>query len=136
MMMRCASALSLLVILGACLGSLIALTLVVVRDAWFRVLGGRLEGREVLVGKRHLTVGASDACDVYLPGDAAVAQQHATVDRGKQGYVFTVDPAASPIMLNQQPLAPGASIVLQGGEHLRIGTTPLIFQLDGMEEAL
>lgn len=124
-----------LVILGACLGALIALTLVVVRDAWFRFMGGRLEGREVLVGKRLLTVGASDACDVYLPGDTAVASKHAQVERRKDGYVITVDPAASPITVNQQQLVPGASVVLHGGEHLRIGTTPLIFRLDGMEEA-
>jgi predicted component of type VI protein secretion system len=82
-----------------------------------------------------MTVGASDASDVYLPGDAAIASHHASVERRKDGYVFTVDPAASAIMVNQQPLAPGTSVLLQGGEHLRIGTTPMIFRLDGMEEA-
>ncbi len=124
-----------LVLLGACLGAMIALTVVLLRAAWVRMLGGRLEGREVLVGKARMTIGASDGCDVYLPGDSAIASQHAVLQRAPRGYTLTVTPGATPVAVDHQPLAAGASIALRGGEHLRFGSTPVLFRLEGDEEA-
>ena len=123
-----------LVLLGACLGAMIALTLVIGRDAWLRILGGRLEGREVLISKRRMTIGASDGCDVYLPGDPAIAAQHAVLDRTHTGYLLSIMPGTAPITVNQQRVASGARIPLLGGEHLRFGTTALLFYHSGAEE--
>lgn len=124
-----------LVILGACLGAMIALTVVLLRAAWVRILGGRLEGREVLIGKAQMTVGASDGCDIYLPGDDAIASQHATLQRTSAGYALMVETGSNPIVVNQQPVIAGTSVLLRGGEHLRFGSTPVLFRLDGDEEA-
>ena len=52
------------------------------RQAWVRVIDGPLAGREIILYRSSATIGSSPHCDVALPGDEAVAAEHAVLDLG------------------------------------------------------
>ncbi len=115
-----------LMLLGACIGWLIPLARQVLSRAELRVLSGDQAGlvREVTDAA---TLGSYDGCDLYLP-DPAMAWRHATVRRSGGGFTLEVLPQASaPATVDARPVAPGQSIALSGGEHIRVGETVIEF---------
>ena len=79
-----------LILIGACLGSIIPISVIVVgARGTLHVLGGRKKGLEVAVVDA-VTLGSYDGCEVYLPGDPGIDQKHARVYR-KSGQFFIED---------------------------------------------
>jgi hypothetical protein len=121
-----------LILIGACLGGIIPLSVEMIA----RVLGnGTLE---VLNGKRRGTVvsvidtttlGSSDACEVYLPGDPGIARKHAVVYKGAQKFFVRDLGSERGTSVGGQPVAaqpPGHA--LQSGAIIQIGQTQVLFK--------
>lgn len=111
-----------LVILGACIGLCVALVTTVM-SATLRVLSGRFEGRQIILDRREIRIGRSDALEVYLGGDPVLAPHHATLVREAGGYV--VRPAAGSVTVNGQPVTRNA---LKNGDELTLGNTRLRYR--------
>ncbi len=79
-----------LILIGACLGSIIPLTIfVAAARGTLLVRSGKRKGMEVAVVDA-VTLGSYDGCEVYLPGDPAIEKKHARIYR-KGGQFFIED---------------------------------------------
>ena len=58
------------VALGMCIGLLIGLAQVILKEAWVRVEAGFRAGREMILSKPEVTIGRAESCDIGLFGDA------------------------------------------------------------------
>ena len=68
-----------LVILGMCIGLLIGLAQVVLKEVWVQVEQGFRAGREMILSKPDTTVGRAESCDIGLFGDNKVEKMHARI---------------------------------------------------------
>jgi hypothetical protein len=117
------SALGLLLI-GACLGFIIPITLEIAREGMIIILNGRRANMEYsIIGQT--TLGSSDACEVYIP-DKSVAQQQAIIT--KTGGEFVIQNISNQFFIvNQATAQPGQSLPLQDGSLIQFGETRLKF---------
>ena len=97
-----------LILIGACLGALIPMTLTILAQGRLRVLSGPRSGLEVDV-LDAVTLGSYDGCTLYLPGDKAIARKHARVYRQDRRFFVTDLDSPGGTKVNGTPLAPGAS---------------------------
>ena len=73
-----------LVILGLCIGLLIGLAQVVLKEAWLKVESGFRAGREVMLSKDETTIGRAESCDIGLFGDNTIERLHARIQLQEQ----------------------------------------------------
>ncbi len=114
------------VALGMCIGLLVALTHVVLKDAWVRVEAGFRAGRELILSKEKTTIGRGEQCDIGLFGDNMVEKVHARIVQA--GGRYYVEDASSPsgTFVNDQPAA--GRVALRSGDRIRVGRSVLCFR--------
>jgi hypothetical protein len=116
-----------LLILGACIGSLIGVVEDILRAAWLMVLTGRQEGKEFTLAKAVVTIGSSERCDVALFYDEGVAARHAQISCRRGAFVLSGLPGSEGnIAVNSHVIT--GPYVLQNQDHITLGQTPLLFQ--------
>jgi hypothetical protein len=113
------------VALGACIGLLIGLAQVILKEAWIRVEAGFRPGRELLLTKPEVTLGRAESCDVGLFGDAAVERIHARIHRSGDAFVLSDAGTAAGTYVNDEPLRGPRQ--LQSGDRIRMGRCVLSF---------
>jgi hypothetical protein len=101
-----------MVILGMCIGLLIGLAQVLLKEASVRVERGFKAGREMMLSKAETTMGRAEGVDIALFGDMGVEKRHARIVMQKDRYVLMED----------QPAPQGGTFV--NGERV-YGPTPL-----------
>jgi hypothetical protein len=111
-----------LIILGACIGSLIALTEGILRRAWLKGLKGRLEGQTLTLSKALNTLGRDERCDIRIPGDSQVAGHHADILQTPQGFV--IEARGGQVLVDQQPIVRHP---LHSGNRIQLGQSVLAF---------
>jgi predicted component of type VI protein secretion system len=111
-------------ILGACIGSLLAVVSEIFVQARLLVLIGPKEGREYTLDRARTSVGSSDACDVYLPGDAGIERVHAYIQRDKNGLMIMPASPTARIAVDGQLIPPDGT-PLPDGARVTIGRTVL-----------
>jgi len=114
------------VIIGLTVGLMIGLVELLARDAWLRMTQGPLKGKEFLLFKDLMKVGASPRSDLYLFNDARVAQEHAVIRAVGENYEIEArDPAAHPVGVNGSTITRSR---LRHGDSVMIGQTSFTFQ--------
>lgn len=111
------------VALGACIGLLIGLAQVILKEAWLKVEAGFRKGREVILTKPEITIGRAESCDIGLFGDPQIEKLHARIRREGNRYVL-VDEEGSTYV--NDDLVRGSHL-LQSGDAVRIGKCVLRF---------
>lgn len=111
-----------LIILGACIGSFIPVTEIILRTAWLKGLRGKLEGQTLTLTKELTTLGRAETCDILIPGDLQVADHHA--DIGQTPHGFVIEARGGPVLIDQQPIT---QQVLQSGNKIQMGRSILAF---------
>jgi hypothetical protein len=114
------------VALGACIGLLIGLAQVILKEAWIRVEAGFKVGREKILAKERTTVGRAEACDIGLFGDNAIERLHANIIMA--GNRFFLEDAGTPsgTFLNERPVR--GRLPLHDGDMIRLGRSVLRFR--------
>jgi hypothetical protein len=115
-----------LMILGACIGAFTTLAVDILRKAWLKGVYGKLEGQTLTVTKAETTLGRGEKCDIRIPGDPTVAEQHAAILQTPQGFVL--EAREGPVLVNRQQVT---RQVLQSGMHLTLGKAVLAFYAEG-----
>jgi hypothetical protein len=111
--------------LGLCIGLLIGLAQVILKEAWLRVETGFRPGREFMLTKPETTLGRGESCDLGLFGDPAVEKLHARIVlRGKQ-YLLADEGTAAGTYVNEDRIA--EPVPLRSGDTIRIGESVLRF---------
>ena len=114
-----------MVILGVCIGLLIGLAQVVLKEAWLKVESGFRAGREVMLTKDETTIGRAESCDLGLFGDNTVERLHARIERKDNQYVLADVETAGGTFLNDKPVR--KSTPLRDGDVIRVGNSVLRF---------
>jgi hypothetical protein len=114
------------VVLGLCIGLLIGLAQVILREAWIRVEAGFRPGRELILSKGETTIGRAESCDIGLFGDNGIERLHARILLEGGGYVVTDAGSAGGTFLNGEPVT--APTPLHSGDAIQVGKSVLRFQ--------
>jgi len=113
------------VALGMCIGLLVGLAQVILKEAWIRVEAGFRPGREMILAKEKTTIGRAEACDLGLFGDNTIEKHHASILLAANRYY--VEDAGTPAgtFVNDQRVA--GKMQLKAGDAIRVGRSVLRF---------
>ncbi len=114
------------VALGACIGWLIALAQVILKEAWIRVEKGFRPGRELILTKPETIIGRSEGCDVGLYGAAGVEKVHARIVQSGADYLLVDEQTAEGTYLNGNRI--DGPTLLRAGDRIRVGDCELRFE--------
>jgi pSer/pThr/pTyr-binding forkhead associated (FHA) protein len=113
------------VALGLCIGLMVSLTQVILRESWLQVEAGFRAGREMLLIKPVLTIGRAEACDIGLFGDPDIERLHARILRQGDQFFLADAGSSSGTYLNDQRINGPAP--LRSGDAIRVGKAVLRF---------
>lgn len=111
--------------IGVTVGLMIGIVELLARDAWLQMLKGPLSGKEFLIFKDVVNLGASPRSDIYMFNDDQVADRHATIRASADHFELEAVTAGAPVLVN------GRSIErtrLQSGDEITLGDTVFVFQ--------
>ena len=111
-----------LIVLGACIGILIALVERALAEGALRVIAGRQEGREILLDKPRITFGHDERNDVYM-SDMGIAPRHAEIRAEGGGYAIV--PLNGTVLVNHAQVTHNA---LQPGDEIQIGAAQMRYR--------
>jgi hypothetical protein len=115
-----------MVALGMCIGLLVGLAQVILKQAWIKVEKGRRAGREMILNKDKTTIGRAEACDIGLFGDNQVEKLHASILLA--GNRYYLEDAATPggTYVNDRKVV--GRVPLSSGDMIRVGNSVLCFR--------
>jgi hypothetical protein len=113
------------VALGACIGLLIGLAQVILKEAWLKVEAGFRKGREVILSKPEITIGRAESCDIGLFGDPLIDKLHARIRVEGNRHVLIDEGSESGTYVNDEPVH--GSRPLRSGDSIRLGNCVLRF---------
>jgi hypothetical protein len=113
------------VIFGLCIGLLIGLAQVILKEAWIKVLSGFRAGRELMLSKDETIIGRAESCDLGLFGDASVQKKHAAIVLKNNRYMLSHIAEEGETYLNDQLVT--RPTPLKSGDEIRVGKSVLQF---------
>jgi hypothetical protein len=113
------------VALGLCVGLLIGLAQVILREAWVRVEAGFRAGRELLLTRPEIIIGRGEGCDIALFGDSEVEKQHARILLRNGRYLLEDLDSPGGTYLNGERI--DGQVALRGGDLIEVGRACLRF---------
>jgi hypothetical protein len=113
------------VALGMCIGLVVGLAQVILKEAWIRVEAGFRPGREMILAKEKTIIGRAEACDLGLFGDNTIEKHHASILLA--GNRYYVEDAGTQLgtFVNDQRVA--GRLPLKSGDLIRVGKSVLRF---------
>ncbi len=113
-----------LTVIGASVGAMIGVVELLARDAWLRMTQGPLAGKEFLIFKDLLHVGASPRSDIYLFNDPNVLAEHAVIRAVGDHYEIESRNQASAVLINGHPIHRSR---LRDGDQIGIGSARFVY---------
>jgi hypothetical protein len=113
------------VALGMCIGLLVGLAQVILKQAWIRVEAGFRPGREMILAKETTSIGRDEAADIPLFGDSGVDKLHARIVQDGDGFFLEDNATAGGTFLNDQMV--NGRTPLKSGDLIRMGKSVLRF---------
>jgi hypothetical protein len=113
------------VVLGMCIGLLIGLAQVILKEAWIRVEAGFRAGRELILSQTETTIGRAEGCDIGLFGDSGVEKLHARILHERGRYVLQDEDTQGGTYLNGEEI--DRPTTLRAGDLIEMGRSALRF---------
>ena len=114
------------VALGMCIGLLIGLAQVILKEAWIKIEKGRRAGREMILTQQWTTIGRAESCDIGLFGDNQIEKLHASIILAGNRYYVEDQKTPAGTFVNEQPVV--GRIPLNSGDRIRVGSNVLCFK--------
>lgn len=114
-----------LTVIGLSVGAMIGIVELLARDTWLRMTQGPLSGKEFILFKDVMNVGASPRSDIYLFNDPQVAADHAVIRSVGDECEIEARGATHPVLLNNNGVRRAR---LRHGDTVTIGRTTFVFQ--------
>lgn len=114
------------VALGLCIGLLIGLAQVILKEAWLKVEEGFRPGRELILSKAEVTIGRGEGNDLGLYGDPGVDKSHARIVQQGDRWLLVDYSAGGATYLNGQLIV--GPTPLCSGDEIRMGRSVLRFK--------
>jgi len=114
------------VALGMCIGLLVGLAQVILKEAWIKVEAGFRPGRELILAKELTTIGRGEGCDLGLFGDMECEKMHARIVL--TGHQYYVEDTGTPggTFVNDHRV--NGRSALKNGDVIRVGKSLLRFR--------
>lgn len=112
-------------VIGIAVGVMIGVVELLTRDAWLRMIEGPLAGKEFLLFRDTMNIGASPRSEIYLFNDPHVAQTHATIRVIGDQVEITARDRIHPLLVNGQNVRTSR---LRHGDRIHIGDTSFLFE--------
>jgi MFS family permease len=113
------------VLLGLCIGLMVGIAQVILKEAWIKVEQGFRPGRELMLMKDETTIGRAEGCDLGLFGDNQIERQHARILVQDNRYVLTDTGTPGGTYLNDQRI--NGPTPLHSGDLIRVGKSVIRF---------
>lgn len=113
------------VVIGAAVGAMIGLVELLSRDAWLRMTEGPLAGKEFLIFRDVMNIGASPRSEIYLFNDSRVAPTHASLRTLGDEIEITASDRVHPLLVNNNAIRTAR---LRHGDRITIGATSFVFE--------
>jgi hypothetical protein len=113
------------VALGSCIGLLVGLAQVILKEAWVKVEAGFRAGREMILAKERTSVGRAEGMDIALFGDAGVEKLHANIVLNSGRYYIEDSVTPGGTYVNDQRV--NGRMALTSGDLIRMGKSVLRF---------
>jgi hypothetical protein len=113
------------VALGLCIGLLVGLAQVILKEAWIRVETGFRSGREMILAKEKTSIGRAEHSDIPLFGDTSVAKLHAQIVLDAHRYFVEDNGTPEGTYLNEERIH--GRMPLKSGDEIRVGKSVLRF---------
>jgi hypothetical protein len=113
------------VMLGLCIGLMIGLVQVILKQAWLRVEAGFRAGRELILSRAETTIGRGEGCDVGLFGDPQIQLLHARIVVQQGRYLLEDLDSDSGTYLNGERVT--GPTPLYAGDLIELGRCALRF---------
>ena len=114
-----------LAVIGASVGAMIGIVELLARDTWLRMTQGPLKGKEFILFKDVMNIGASPRSDIYLFNDPQVANDHAVIRSVGDECEIEARQTTHPVLLNNSQTRRAR---LRHGDTVAIGRTIFTFQ--------
>jgi hypothetical protein len=111
--------------LGMCIGLLVGLAQVILKEAWVRVEAGFRRGREIILTKERTAIGRAEDCDIGLFGDSAAEKHHASIVQAGSRFYLENATSNGGTFVNDQPVKD--RVALRSGDLIRLGKSMLRF---------
>jgi hypothetical protein len=111
--------------IGACIGLLVGLAQIILKEAWIKVEAGFRPGREMLLQKDKTTIGRAEGSDIALFGDSGVEKNHAAIVKDGGRYYLEDLQTPGGTYVNDQKVEGRAP--LKTGDLIRVGKSVLRF---------
>ncbi|HZQ08539.1 MAG TPA: FHA domain-containing protein [Anaerolineae bacterium] len=123
-----------LVLVGACIGALIALVEIVAVGAYFKIVRGKQEGKDFNLVKPTMTIGRDDGNDIPLY-DAEIEKRGAAIVHSRGATVRIESKNGRAVLLtrrkDKQPTPILTSETLEDGDRVQLGKTVLLLRKRG-----
>jgi hypothetical protein len=114
-----------LAVIGASVGAMMGIVELLARDTWLRMTQGPLTGKEFILFKDVMNIGASPRSDIYLFNDPQVANEHAIIRTVGDECEIEARQSTHPVLLNNNSTRRAR---LRHGDTVGIGRTIFVFQ--------
>lgn len=114
-----------LVLLGLCIGLMIGLAQIILKQAWVRVEQGFRPGRELLLTKDETTIGRAEGSDLLLLADNTIGKLHAKIVLKNNRYLLKHEAEEGETTLNGDPISKPTP--LRAGDLIGVGRSVLKF---------
>ncbi len=113
------------VVLGSCIGYVIGLMQVIMKDAWVQVESGFRAGRELLLTRQSTVIGRDGTADIALFGDPDIEPTHARIELHEGRYMLADGGAPGGTWLNGRRITEPTP--LRSGDLIQVGRSTLRF---------
>jgi hypothetical protein len=114
-----------LTVIGLSVGIMVGIVQLLTRDFWLRMVQGPLAGKEFLVFKEKMIIGASPKCDIYLFNDKELKEQHALLRIVGDACEIECFDKDNAVFINDQAIK---SRRLKHGDRISIGRTSFVYE--------
>lgn len=111
--------------IGACIGLLVGLAQIILKEAWIKVEAGFRPGREMLILKEKTSIGRAEGSDIGLFGDSGVEKTHAHIVLEAGRYYLEDVQTPGGTFINDQRI--NGKAPLSAGDLIRVGKSVLRF---------
>ncbi len=118
------------VILGLCIGTMIGLVQVALRDAWLTVVDGYRVGRQLILSSPVTVLGRGDHLKLPFVGgsNAELEREHLSIERRPSGAFFVRDLSSKlGTLVNSVPIR--GEVDLNDGDTIKLGSNLVRFNL-------
>lgn len=114
-----------LTVIGLTIGLMIGVVELLARDTWLQMVKGPLAGKEFMIFKDLMRVGAAPRNDLYLFNDEGVADNHAIIRTSGDICEIQNLEQNRPLLINGHPVR---NARLRNGDNITLGQTEFVFQ--------